>query len=142
MTTARVVEILNPRAKNIREIKEGLYIRALRKHPYCDQIVKRIVASESVQSIARWCESSAQKENGIQNYTYFTWRLYISTLRKRIRATLNTSEIERPMPTPELVENLVEQVRRDNDIPVGEEKPDLKPHMARIWSSVKKAVRQ
>ena len=138
---ATVIEILNPRAKTIRQKNEAFHVKALRKHPYFEQIVKRIVAGEPVQSIARWCEESSRKTK-VQNFTYFTWRLYISTLRKRIRFTLKISEIERPMPTPELVEALVDQVRRDNGIPIGEERPDLKPHMASIWSSVKKAIRK
>src|ERR1700694_1115189 len=141
MMTTPVIEIQNPPAKTIREKNERLHVRALQRHPQFAQIVKRIVAGQSAQSVARWCEESS-REKGMQNFSFFTWRLYISTLRQRIKVTFKTSEIERPVPTPELVEALVDQVRRDNDIPVGEEKPDLKPNMARIWSSVKKAIRE
>jgi hypothetical protein len=139
--SATVIEILNPRAKTIRQKNEAFHVKALRKHSYFEQIVKRILAGEPVQSIARWCEEVSRK-TGVQNFTFFTWRLYISTLKNRIKVTLKTSEIERPIPTPELVQDVVDQIRRDNDIPVGEEKPDLKPHMASIWSSVKKAIRK
>src|ERR1700738_4557708 len=126
-------KIPNPRAKRIRQENEVLQVRSLRRHPYFDQIVKRIVAGKSAQSIARWCEMSASKADGVKNYSFFTWRLYVSTLRQRIKPILMDVEIKEP--TPELYGALIDQIRRDNDLPIEEKKPDTRPHMRSISAS-------
>ena len=128
----------NPRAKSIRQKNEVFHIRALQRHPYCDQIVKRIVAGKSAQSIARWCELSASKAKGVKNYTFYTWRLYISTLRQRIRPLLKDVEIKEP--TPDLCKSIVDQIRRDNDLPIEGKKSDSQLTMRRISTSVKIAI--
>ena len=50
---------------------------------------------------------SASKAGGVKNYSFYTWRLYISTLRQRIKVLLKDVEIRDP--TPELFEALVDQ---------------------------------
>ena len=128
----------NPRAKSIRQKNEAFHVRAMQKHPYIDHIVKQIVAGKPAQSIARWCELSASKAGGVKNYKFLTWRLYVSTLRQRIRSLLTDVEIKEP--TPELYEALIDQIRRDNDLPIEEKKSDSRPHMRRISTSVKIAI--
>src|ERR1700680_2602206 len=135
------------RGSDIREKKEALWIKRLQEHPYFHDIVKRIVAGESAQSISRRCEASANKAKDVKNYTYFTWRMYISALRKRVKVTLKTSEIVRVNPTPELVENMIEHLRRDNDIPPAPlpsetEKREIKPRVGRVWNAVLRAIRE
>ena len=92
MVSSSMAKIPNPRAKRIRQENEVLQVRSLRRHPYFDQIVKQIVAGKSAQFIAGWCESSASKANGVKNYTFYTWRLYVTTLRRRIKALLKDVE--------------------------------------------------
>jgi hypothetical protein len=139
MVTPSMAKTPNPRAKRICQENEALQVRSLRRHPYYDQIVKRIVAGESAQSIARWSELSANKADNVKNFTFYTWRLYISTLRQRIRPMLQDVEIKEP--APELYEALITQIRRDNDLPIEDDKPEVKPITRGIWASVKKAIR-
>jgi hypothetical protein len=126
------------RTQNNRQNNEACHIRTLRRHPYYDQIIKRIVAGKSVQSIARWCESSASEAHGVKNFAFYTWRLYVSTLRQRIRPLLEDVEIGEP--TPELYENLIDQIRRDHALPFEEKKSGTRPPMQRISTSVKIAI--
>jgi hypothetical protein len=130
----------NPRASRTRQENEVFQLRALQRHPYFDQIVKRTVEGKSAVSTAHWCGSLASKAKGVKNYTFYTWRLYITTLRRRIKALLKDVEIKEP--TQELYEALIDQIRRDNNLPIEEKKPDVKPYTRRIWASVQKAIRE
>jgi hypothetical protein len=37
---------------------------------------------------------------------------------------------------------IIDRIRRDNSLPIENEKPDLKPITRSVWSSVKKAIRE
>jgi hypothetical protein len=135
-----MARIPNPRAKAIREKNEQFHVRALRRHPYFDQIVKRIVEGKKATSIARWCKSSASKADGVKDYTFFTWRLYVTTLRRRIKVLLKDVDIREP--TPELIESLVDQIRRDNYLPIQDKKSDSQPPTRSISTSLKIAIEE
>lgn len=136
------VEIIHPRTRTASQRQEQLRVNALRKHPYFNEIVKRIVAGQSAAVIARWCESAQSQACGVKMKTFFTWRQDIMLLAKRIRVLFKASELERPLPTPELVEEVIDQVRRDNYIQPEPDGPELKPKMSSVWHSVKRAIRQ
>ena len=134
------VAVKIPRGNATRHRKEELYVRALRRHPYFDEIVKRIMAGKSVHSIARYCKESASKFAGVKNYHFFTWRLYISALRQRIRPLLKEVDIKEP--TPELCAVLLDQMRRDNDLPIEDQAPSPKPVERGLLASMKRAARE
>lgn len=136
------VEIAHPKAKTANQRREELRVNALQKHPYCKEIVKRIIEGQSLRQIALWCEKSQSEATQVKQKTYFTWYQDIMTLRKRMRILYKVNELERPMPTPELVEDTLDQIRRDNFIPPGQEEPKFPPTMLTLWNSVRTAIRK
>jgi hypothetical protein len=134
------VRIANPRARTINQKNEAFKVKALRAHPYFEQIVKRIVAGDGNQQIARWCEASA-KSAGIKNFSFLTWKESIKILRRRVTRLMEVNEVSTTEPTPELVAQTMEQISRDNNIPSEQiDGPELKIRMTRIWTAIRKAI--
>src|SRR6266705_4238192 len=119
-----IVEIDSRRAKTLKDKRERLNIKKLRLHPKFDPIVKKIVAGESILHTTRWCRVTCAEEE-IQNFTFETWRTYLTSLRKAIRVKLEETPVERQEPTPEVCHAIVDQVRQENEIRT--EEPDFKP---------------
>ncbi len=134
-----IVEIDSRRAKTLKDKRERLNIKKLRLHPKFDPIVKKIVAGESILQITRWCRVTCAEEE-IQNFTFETWRTYLTSLRKAIRVKLEENPVEREEPTPEVCHAIVDQVRQENEIRT--EEPDFKPQGKLVWNSVLRAIQQ
>lgn len=131
------VEISASRKKDIYARRDDAQLRSLRQHPYFNRIVKRLVAGECSTSIARWLARNVKPPDPTPSF--FTWRERIKILHRRIKEPLAEARLEvNAIPEPALVEQVVELVRRDNDL----EPIKLRPYTQRTYCAMKRAIRE
>ncbi len=122
--------------KTLRERREHLWIKKLRRLSFFHQIVKKLVDGQGVASVARWCHEQ-NPEGELHNKTPETWRKYLTSVAMHVRNDLK--EVRRFKVEPLAYKVLMGELEKEK---VATTELDPVVETARpIWSEVKKAAR-
>lgn len=134
MTVTPTVKVRQ--GKTLRERREHLWVKKLRRLACFNEIVKKFVSGQGVASVARWCHE-LNPDGELHDKTAETWRKYLTPVAVRVRNDLKEVKISNVEP-PAFKALLVEL----HKLQAATTGPDPVIKTARpIWSEVKKAVR-